>query len=491
MLATAIIGDNGRQAAGNWTLSLNAPTGGTSYAQRFVTDDSYLYTAGGKTIYCLGPQGIVWSVTPSDPSTIMPAFDRWSVLSVASDNGQSYILIVPGSAESSGFQIELIAVSDDGRLLWARPLDTVWRSAVMAGGGNVYIYNAGNVTALDGRGNVLWELEDIGYRPSVDSTGRLYALRGGITGSPLEAYSPNGTLIWRLDRSVSLEGTPMVNLAQDPFYQNGTLYLWLDNGLAALDASGTLKWTKHYDDQYVSTAGGYVPDAFGNIYVNHFNHQVDYSDDYVREINGSYYYVHNDSKDIRNNYVTMIGPDGNESIVLQGPDLASLPSMVIDGVAYDINGSEQTGEASLDTFLPASVAARDLRTQERLWNFTMPISETRTIVLNESNVRSLMPDTGAYAMEVNKLTPAAWYRGNRACQRGLRRSKACRGFTCTRAETSCTWTTGRTTANTRRSSAERTSLIQAACLSWTETGICSGASKRILLSPDLPKRTGL
>ncbi|MGA9140005.1 MAG: PQQ-binding-like beta-propeller repeat protein [Methanocella sp.] len=409
VLATAVVGNSGTSMRGNWTLTLNALSGGTSYAQQFVTDDNYLYAAGGKTIYCLGPQGIMWSATPHDPSTIMSSFDRWNVAGGASDSGRSYLLVAPGSADISGFQFELMAILDNGQLLWTRSLVSFPRSTVMAGGGNVYIYNAGNVTALDKEGDVLWKLEDIGYIPSVDSAGRLYVLRGGITGSPLEAYFPNGTLIWRLDLPDSVDGSPMNDLAKDPFYQNGTLYLWLNYGLAALDANGTLKWAKHYDDQSVSAASGYVPDAYGNIYIDHFNYNTDNSDDYIREIDGSYHYIHNSSKDTLNNYVTAIGPDGSENIVLEGPGLRSLPSGIVDGVTYEIKGNAETGGTSPDTFPPASIAARDLRTQQLIWNFTLPASGARTAILNESNVWNLMPNNATYAMEVNKLTPAAWY----------------------------------------------------------------------------------
>ena len=235
-LLTAIIGKNSQPVAGQWTLSTNPQSGHSTHTPDYVTDDNYLYTSGGKTIYSLGPQGIRWSVTPGDPSEIMLSFDRWNVDGAASDGNQSYVLIVPGSADIVGFQQELIAVSNDGRLLWTRPLGdsntfpvTDMFRPVQVSGGNVYVYYGNNVTVLDKRGKVLWDLENVSCIPCVDDLGRLYALKGDLTGSLLEAYYPNGTLIWHLDLS-ALYGIPISYLSQDPFYQNGTLYLWINHG---------------------------------------------------------------------------------------------------------------------------------------------------------------------------------------------------------------------------------------------------------------------
>jgi DNA-binding transcriptional ArsR family regulator len=83
-------------------------------------------------------------------------------------------------------------------------------------------------------------------------------------------------------------------------------------------------------------------------------------------------------------------------------------SILNDGTAYTVNRST-IQDPSINNFTQASVSAIDVMSGKLLWNFTLPANVTHTVVLNESNARYLMPNKPFYAMDVNKLTPAAWY----------------------------------------------------------------------------------
>jgi predicted transcriptional regulator len=261
----------------------------------------------------------------------------------------------------------------------------------------------------ESNGNVLWRLEDVYFLPAIDEGGSLYVFRDDVTGLPVEAYSPDGMLRWSLNMSERIGGGQGDQPQWNPIYSNGTLYVWLKCGVIALNPNGTVKWTKDFGGQGWHVAGGYRPDESGYLYI---------------------------SNSYGESYVLIIGPDGSEIKVPDNGAHLSSADRIVDGIAYVTTNNAHEGVPSsddsrleppgiydtmsgkqyfnldmpsIDDFEQETVTAYDVRSGQQLWSFSLPSNRTCSVILNQSNVRYLMPGFADFATEVNKLPPDTWY----------------------------------------------------------------------------------
>jgi predicted transcriptional regulator len=289
---------------------------------------------------------------------------------------------------------DLIAVSPNGTIEWTRHFtDDVAvqdNSHVEAHGGRVYLYHDYNETVLDSSGNLLFTIENISNPPSLDGDGNIYAVRAAketrtwlstfvdgvyydyrTPSNLIEAFAPDGTLKWtkELDRKVAYTYFfPVMwnGKIGIPLFVDGGLYVPQDNGMTALNKDGSVAWTKEFGEEY-----------------------------------GLFYLMPTDSKgDI---YLYRRDNDGGQNILVVRPDGATLPAADL-GQAILVSASEgllfednkpfsewykNTTPSNLET---GEVAALDLQSGKYIWNFTTPLGQPATVIVNKSNIVTLFPD---------------------------------------------------------------------------------------------------
>jgi len=315
-------------------------------------------------------------------------------------NDQNGILSLSTPAKEA--DKELIAVTPDGKIEWARTFtDNIAvedRSHVEAQNGKIYLYHDYNESVFDTSGNLLFTINNVADPVSVDEAGYIYAMpavKGTLASMPtaldgeyfdyripsnlIEKYGPDGKLVWQ--KTLSENATqpyfsPAVwnDKIGIPLYMNGMLYVPVESGIIALNKDGVSEWTKKLDDAY-SLFYLMPMDSKGDLYL------------YVQH---SYERYHDS-----NVTVVAIKPDGSElGQVDIGPVDLVLAS---DGVLY-IDGKpladRQATNFSPDSLDKAWVNAYDMTQGKYIWNFTTPIGNMRTITVNATNALTLFPDYG-------------------------------------------------------------------------------------------------
>ena len=326
----------------------------------------------------------------------------------AADDGYMYIYAIANASNSTYNPIlqmsylseakkligkELIAISPDGRIAWTRQFDddvTVQdKSHVEARNGYVYLYHSYNETVFDASGNQLFTIENISDPVSVDEDRHIYAVQARMDDKPhlellysdhfdyrmpsnvIEKYSPVGKQEWRMeiDQNVS-EPYYMPAVWNEkiglPLYWNGTLYVPLDKGVLALNKDGDILWSKTFDQAY--KVFNMMPmDSKGDLYM--FSRNNDGSQDIVA-----------------------VSPDGTVmSIASTGSEIASASGGILYENGKPIQNQPQVN-VSPDDLEKATIVAYDMTGGKYVWNFTTPIGDKHTVIVNESNVRSLFPD---------------------------------------------------------------------------------------------------
>ncbi|HTY91067.1 MAG TPA: winged helix-turn-helix transcriptional regulator, partial [Methanocella sp.] len=289
---------------------------------------------------------------------------------------------------------DLIAVSPNGTIEWTRHFtDDVAvqdNSHVEAHGGRVYLYHDYNETVLDSSGNLLFTIENISNPPSLDEDGNIYAVRAAketrtwlstfvdgvyydyrTPSNLIEAFAPDGTLKWtkELDRKVAYTYFfPVMwnGKIGIPLYVDGRLYVPQDNGTTALSKDGSVTWKKDFGEEY-----------------------------------GLFYLMPTDTKgDI---YLYRRNNDGGQNILVVRPDGTTLPAADLgqailvsasEGLLFEDNKpfSEWYKNTTPDNLETGEVAAMDLLSGKYIWNFTTPLGQPTTVIVNKSNIVTLFPD---------------------------------------------------------------------------------------------------
>ncbi|BAI60822.1 hypothetical protein MCP_0750 [Methanocella paludicola SANAE] len=289
---------------------------------------------------------------------------------------------------------DLIAVAPDGKIEWTHHfVDDIAiqdNAHLEAHGDRIYLYNGYNETVFDTSGKVLFTIENISNPVSVDEDGNMYAVEAvkvmrhwlssfvdGVyfdyrtPSNVVEAYTPDGKQSWRkvLDANIAFSYfLPVVWNGEIgiPLYHDGVLYVPQDGGVTALNKDGSLRWAKNITGEY--RVFYLMPmDSKGDLYL------------YSRNDDGS-------------QTVMVIGPDG--TVIARADAGQSYVACASNGVLYKDNKpmAERDMVPTKDSLEMGEVAAYDLLQGKYLWNFTTPIGQSTTVVLNESNVLTLFPD---------------------------------------------------------------------------------------------------
>lgn len=476
---------------GGWSVSgLIAPPS-TSYflptysGNMFAGDDGMLYTVDGRHVNAVGGNGsLLWSLEIPDryrlPSygngsgstsrdyglwnktyteevknDVVTASDQpWSSDSAVVKDSNLYILLRHETPVT--LNGVLLAVASNGSLLWSLPF---------AGGrsGNYdYGYGLGNPIGVALHDGVLYVYSDIGGvsrvglnstivgyvdnvrgKPAVGDDGTLYVRNGdyamdpgmqGYVATSLDAYGANGTLLWSrsfADFGINESGMPLLN--DQPYLRNGTLYVWSNDGLAALDVNGSLKFRYHLPGGYLLGCGFDRNDSLYLSYCNDTGFPFSYNHSGLVIMRPDGTIVASRFSDDR--MYAMVGitdiPDGilydtARVMPFEGTDMSrvtifadaslnqpSVPDYYTtyhDGLVLAYlkknNGRWDfpRGLGNLDTY---DVTARDLATGEPLWSYRLPLN-LHNVVLDRDNAVKLTFN-GEYIDDVNSVPVSEWY----------------------------------------------------------------------------------
>ncbi|HEY3272917.1 MAG TPA: winged helix-turn-helix transcriptional regulator [Methanocella sp.] len=335
------------------------------------------------------------------------------------------------------FPSMLMAITPDGDIAWTynfsllssaasvRITGDSYRNrmvAIEASGDREYLFHDYSEDVLDRNGRLLFTIPNVSAQVSVDDQGHIYAVgtyqvdTGTLLASTLNktyiglnpmgfngysyaimpssmvnAYGPDGSLQWSRDIGEAAVKPPIsIGLWQQyntlPLYVNGTLYVPLDSGVAALDTGGDVKWVRHLNGSLFSLFGLMPADTQCNVYLENLDAYNDGNDKYI---------------------VRMIASDGNVSPAIWDFDrngynggyfMADHPVPVAgkDGVVYALASypslTEEMFNNTLDTlqYSPDSIEAMDLKDSRILWNFTIPGADRHAATLNESNAGDIV-----------------------------------------------------------------------------------------------------
>src|SRR5271157_478264 len=379
---------------GQWTLSGYQVS--SSFGQSmYIGPNNVLYVVSGDKVDAISPDSrILWQVpVPISVYTgsILFTNDSWTGEQAAFDGHMIYLLAAPSHMFISAGSI-LMAISDNGSLVWYKQLnqDTLTNNpsgtSIIAGGDQLYLHTGNIETAYDKNGKLLWHLSNINAGRSVDENGDLYVMPGDGAFTAVDAYGPNGILKWEYglgNDSFSQDYSGDAGVA----YHDHTVYAVLAHGLLSLDENGNLLWKKTFDGNYV-----YMDMVGDNWYVQH---------QFFGENNSS-------------SYVSMVGPDGIETIPPRPPEFSDV---VVNGTLIT-QSSVPNPNNRLDDLNAYLITGYNATTGNEVWNFTIAPEKIYNTTLNESNVANVMYEEVTpggnsgdawEAIQTNMLTPQAWY----------------------------------------------------------------------------------
>jgi len=235
---------------------------------------------------------------------------------------------------------EKIMAINNGQLLWEVPISSEHHSYedsnVYARNGRVYVFDDYSIKVFSDNGTMLFRINNVSSPPAVDDRGNIYTVPGiespdswintyysiyqyvflKVPANVIEAYSPDGTLIWQKDA-----GSPIVQprVIEDliyqfdvlPLYYDDTIYVPTGSGIMALGTDGSIKWSKKYE--YPVELLPTMPlDKNGNAYVR----------------GGK------SSSEFGGTLIHVISPDGSDRVI----DLGS--NLLYGGISGDMSGEK-------------------------------------------------------------------------------------------------------------------------------------------------------
>ncbi|HEY3272918.1 MAG TPA: HTH domain-containing protein [Methanocella sp.] len=368
---------------------------------------------------------------------------------VSEKDGSLYVFAVNILTTGGASPGEIVKIAPDGTAVWKYEFNVTissWPHDAIAHpvdircyGDRVFIFHEYTQDVLDEDGRLLFSIGKVSRPAAVDENGHIYAVEAkkpvlfidGVDGgrellsanetdlggilraisdpdemvptNVIDAYDANGHLLWSHDI-----GEPAVNMyvAADqwpehgsmPLYANGTLYVPVWSGIAALDRDGRTLWVHR-----VSGSGTYVLfemmplDSKGNVYMKKYDSQ-----DPV--------------------YVVTIGPDGREyrdawayevdvpvfSVSQSDPYLqiryqsylkmysGPRPLASRDGTVFTYEEENALDHAAFRRIIDSAdfkadtVSAYDVKTGALEWNFTVPLEDRHVVSVNQSNFRAAL-----------------------------------------------------------------------------------------------------
>lgn len=422
---------------GSIVWSLDVPWDGCYYDEKNLVDTSGRTGYGRKIPYVDEDSGhlYVYSVHPEG--------DLEKAWTTGDYSGIKY-----------SYQID--AISPRGKIEWACPIernlsadyvlydsqnlyDYLWGTCyvknivdIQAHGDLLYVFHDNREDVIALNGTRLYTLQNVSGPVAVDENGYIYAVQTAIPEMPggdislppeqrlndtlragedmsrmftdpeyrvpsgtVNAYRPDGSLAWSREIGERAVRTPYMSdghFLTSPIYVNRTLYIPVENGVAAMDTQGNLKWITHI------TCGNYVlynlmpSDSVGNVYMNELNAPSTTSS------------------------VVMIGPDGqlSDSAWAYEKEDGNRVSTTLPRPLYGNNGTiyavGSTGSVSGDRFNEIlssrsygadMIVAYDLNDNQASWEFSIPDADRHVLLLNDSNYMEALPGISGPANGTN------------------------------------------------------------------------------------------
>jgi Uncharacterized protein conserved in archaea len=417
-------------AAGLYIVVADSPTsvsgwdfnGSGTVQYMTVGQDDTLYAFKSDGIYAIDHAGsLIWNFDVPDGQKIInnwlrPAYAADPSLNsaesypvTATSAGYLYVLALPDltlenlkiqyyqtGSEYMNIDAAVMAISPDGMLTWELPLKINASSndiigltdirdfkltqnvALRSDNGRLYVFNDGTETVVDRNGTVLFSIDNVARPASVDENGTLYLMKKPAsptsTSILLEAYGASGAMIW--DRE--LHGTVATQYVADdlwpefncmPVYQNGTLYLPLDNGIIALNQMSQTLWWRYIQGGSYALFDLMPIDAQGNVYMKQLNPRSTTSNIYVIWPDGL---IHSPPWQYDSKYGSMIHTAAR------------------DGIVYNVDKTTFGSLQSINSLGTETITAYDIKNSTALWSYTIPVNDRQIVTLNASNIDTIL-----------------------------------------------------------------------------------------------------
>ena len=392
----------------------------TSYQPRYMQagDNGILYSFTGNSIFAIADNGTpLWNVTINNTWIIS---NNWLRLkdtgdiavggfigvdeispTVATSGGVLYVYLTPNITVNSpdittveNFT-EVIAISQDGLILWNVPLKSdiatyggalLNTASVQASNGRVYVFHDYEETVIDSSsGHVLFTIPNVSDPAAVDESGNIYTVSPASAdqssngtafdylspSSTVNAYTPDGNLNWSHDIGESIIRQYVSEDVRQqfdtlPIYENQKLYLPIQNGTLVMNTDGTIAWLQRFNES--TQLLDLMPfDSSGNMYLESVDEQnLSASNLYAISADGA----------------NVSGPrpyDEYRSWYYKG---------AANGVLYYLNAVSQDNRSltSLDTL---SLTAYDIKNGTTLWTYPIQTSNVTTITLDATSINNI------------------------------------------------------------------------------------------------------
>jgi len=449
----------------------------------FTGSDNMLYVLSGDTVHAIDGSGAhKWSFTiPGQwkvcyygyyPGTLQsmgnPVLYYYYPIMTA-DNGTVYVYLRPAGGSGSARHLNgtLMAISG-GREMWETPLaghnlsskvyvsrdrweDTSYSDVrVDAYGDRVYVFHAYNETVISDDGSVLWSVGNVSNPAAVDERGFVYCISSTaipaadqkppydvylpdyrLPSGTVDGYYPNGTLYWETTVETPVKRAAAAGVMNIlPLYNDGMVYAPMYNGITAIYANGTAKWTKPYvgsdfpfdwpfDPYNLTESQKSDIKAYNTLYEAQYAPGVvlPFADGIGLEL-GPYAAMPFDGEgnvylQCKSNiptsslgfagsmkmFLVTIGPDGNETsrtYLSQGTYAAAG-----EGVGYatrytmQLDSGQYFGApkpANVTDLQSDKLVAFDVKTGKELWSYPFTVNDPAVMTLDLDNVRSVVDE---------------------------------------------------------------------------------------------------
>jgi len=392
------------QQAKGWEMQGN---GSVDYM--FTGSDDTLYVFQGNNVTAIQDDGqIAWNLHVPDEWKVIDIDGYGYRIPVVDEAGGTLYLYLTGpirnmtevSNDTFGVRYaayvdsKLIAISPEGNISWGYTFVTgatawdnwgtvygyflPWKPDARSYDGRVFLSHDNQEDILSGDGKLQFTIGNITNPVAVDEKGNIYAARA--TG--IDAYDRDGNPLWSREIGENITGTYHDRTSYPPVYRslpqyaNGTLYVPVDNGTAAIGTDGSVKWVRHL------VRGSYIP--FGTLPVD----------------SRGYAYLMIPNQPGGYTYVCSISPDGvvNEDAWRYDTDSSTGPVARNDGTVYLItnntlfpfeafNSSVTDGQMTINTLTACEISDNLV-----LWSFSVPGEDVHRLTLNASNINAAMPE---------------------------------------------------------------------------------------------------
>ncbi len=330
---------------------------------------------------------------------------RADLISLSPRGEVEWIRVINGSLPAEGFSRVL---EEPYCQEWLAGFTYSGVSSLTASGDRIYVFHDGQEDVLDANGTLIYTLQGLSSAPVVDDRSYIYAVLAApnpdvprtqpsiyVGNSPsaylgyvyaylapsniIAAYMPDGTQAWSLD--LGERATPIsvgtlwhTDFVSRLFFANHTLYVPVQNGVAAVSTDGRMLWVRHPPGDSYTLFESMPIDPSGNVYFQQ-DRPIAYiytisSDGQVQTSPMAFNFWSGEEEPGSKTPVFLDGKDG----IVYGTGSTTYMSPV------QFNETYESGH-----FDPGQVTAYDLAHNTTLWTFAIPAEDTHAILLTPEN----------------------------------------------------------------------------------------------------------